>query len=110
MYDVDWQVGNGEGDGVRALIAFYPTEAANSNGIMLSCRETFTRQVTRLVSTLLIFLFLLAPVTLVITPLGADFTRLESFGKVDAFAETLVGFQILHLDIIKHSLKGENVA
>ncbi|XP_051126512.1 psbP domain-containing protein 3, chloroplastic [Andrographis paniculata] len=57
----DWQVGTGEGDGVRALIAFYPPEASNSN------------------------------VTLVITVLGADFTRLESFGKVDAFAETLVG-------------------
>lgn len=57
----DWQVGTGEGDGVRAIIAFYPSEAASSN------------------------------VTLVITALGADFTRLESFGKVDAFAETLVG-------------------
>lgn len=40
----------------------------------------------------LIFPLLLASVTLVITVLGADFTRLESFGKVDAFAETLVGF------------------
>lgn len=29
-------------------------------------------------------------VTVVITGLGADFTRLESFGKVDAFAENLV--------------------
>lgn len=57
---------------------------------------------TSVVSTLLIiFLFLLTPVTLVITPLGADFTRLESFGKVDAFAETLVGFEIFHLVITK---------
>lgn len=32
-----------------------------------------------------------APVSIAITALGADFTRLESFGKVDAFAENLVG-------------------
>ncbi|KAI3459923.1 hypothetical protein Pfo_016586 [Paulownia fortunei] len=57
----DWQVGTGEGDGVRSLIAFYPPEASSSN------------------------------VSIVITGLGADFTRLESFGKVDAFAENLVG-------------------
>ncbi|KAL3845913.1 hypothetical protein ACJIZ3_003316 [Penstemon smallii] len=56
----DWQVGSGEGDGVRSLTAFYPQEASSSN------------------------------VSLVITGLGADFTRLESFGKVDAFAENLV--------------------
>lgn len=31
-------------------------------------------------------------VSVVITGLGPDFTRLESFGTVDAFAETLVGF------------------
>ncbi|GFP87195.1 psbp domain-containing protein 3 chloroplastic [Phtheirospermum japonicum] len=30
-------------------------------------------------------------VSIAITGLGADFTRLESFGKVDAFAETLIG-------------------
>ncbi|KAL2242332.1 UNVERIFIED_CONTAM: PsbP domain-containing protein 3, chloroplastic [Sesamum indicum] len=57
----DWQVGTGEGDGVRALIAFYPPDASSSN------------------------------VSIAITALGADFTRLESFGKVDAFAENLVG-------------------
>ncbi|XP_027148303.1 psbP domain-containing protein 3, chloroplastic isoform X1 [Coffea eugenioides] len=56
----DWQVGSGEGDGIRSLTAFYPQEPSNSN------------------------------VSVVITGLGADFTRLESFGKVDAFAETLV--------------------
>ncbi|XP_059286275.1 psbP domain-containing protein 3, chloroplastic [Lycium ferocissimum] len=56
----DWQVGAGEGDGVRSLIAFYPQEASNSN------------------------------VSIVITSLGADFTKLESFGKVDEFAENLV--------------------
>ncbi|XP_019170899.1 PREDICTED: psbP domain-containing protein 3, chloroplastic isoform X2 [Ipomoea nil] len=56
----DWEVGTGEGDGVRSLIAFYPQEASNSN------------------------------VSIVITSLGADFTRLESFGKVDEFAENLV--------------------
>lgn len=57
----DWQVGTGEGDGVRALIAFYPQDTASSN------------------------------VSIVISGLGADFTRLESFGKVDAFAENLIG-------------------
>ncbi|KAL8487123.1 hypothetical protein ACS0TY_023699 [Phlomoides rotata] len=57
----DWQVGTGEGDGVKALIAFYPPEASSSN------------------------------VSIVITGLGADYTKLESFGKVDAFAETLIG-------------------
>ncbi|XP_042057980.1 psbP domain-containing protein 3, chloroplastic-like isoform X1 [Salvia splendens] len=57
----DWQVGTGEGDGVRALIAFYPQEASSSN------------------------------VSIAITGLGADFTRLESFGKVGEFAETLIG-------------------
>ncbi|KAK6116808.1 hypothetical protein DH2020_049438 [Rehmannia glutinosa] len=57
----DWQVGTGEGDGVRSLTAFYPPEASSSN------------------------------VSIAITGLGADFTRLESFGKVDAFAENLIG-------------------
>ncbi|CAA0838479.1 PsbP domain-containing protein 3- chloroplastic [Striga hermonthica] len=57
----DWQVGNGEGDGVRSLTAFYPPEASSAN------------------------------VSILITGLGADFTRLESFGKVDEFAETLIG-------------------
>ncbi|XP_022895181.1 psbP domain-containing protein 3, chloroplastic [Olea europaea var. sylvestris] len=57
----DWLVGTGEGDGVRSLIAFYPQNTANSS------------------------------VSLAITSLGADFTRLESFGKVDAFAENLIG-------------------
>lgn len=33
-------------------------------------------------------------VTVVITGLGPDFTRLESFGKVDEFAETLVSVTI----------------
>ncbi|XP_049345805.1 psbP domain-containing protein 3, chloroplastic-like [Solanum verrucosum] len=50
------------GDGVRSLLAFYSPEASNSNGI----------------------------ISIVITSLGADFTKLESFGKVDAFAENLV--------------------
>lgn len=36
-------------------------------------------------------LYFVASVSLVITGLGPDFTRLESFGKVDAFAENLVG-------------------
>lgn len=32
-----------------------------------------------------------ASVSVVITGLGPDFTKMESFGKVEAFAETLVG-------------------
>ncbi|CBI40766.3 hypothetical protein AAG906_030225 [Vitis piasezkii] len=56
----DWQVGSGEPSGFKSVTAFYPEEASGSN------------------------------VSVVITGLGADFTRLESFGKVDAFAENLV--------------------
>ncbi|XP_057975573.1 psbP domain-containing protein 3, chloroplastic isoform X2 [Malania oleifera] len=56
----DWQVGAGEPNGFKSVTAFYPQEASSSN------------------------------VSVVITGLGPDFTRLESFGKVDAFAETLV--------------------
>ncbi|PWA79718.1 psbP family [Artemisia annua] len=56
----DWLVGGGEGNGFKSVTAFYPSEASNSN------------------------------VSIVITGLGADFTKLESFGKVDAFAENLV--------------------
>lgn len=54
------------------------------------------------------FFFIACLVTLVITGLGADFTRLESFGKVDAFAETLVGFKISHLDSTKKQLGRRN--
>ncbi|XAR61506.1 hypothetical protein NMG60_11015951 [Bertholletia excelsa] len=60
MVPQDWQVGAGESDGVRSVTGFYPEEPSSSNVIV------------------------------VITGLGADFTRLESFGKVDAFAENLV--------------------
>ncbi|XP_010270561.1 PREDICTED: psbP domain-containing protein 3, chloroplastic isoform X2 [Nelumbo nucifera] len=56
----DWQVGAGEDNGFRSVTAFYPEEVYSSN------------------------------VSVVITGLGADFTRLESFGTVDAFAENLV--------------------
>ncbi|WMV58748.1 hypothetical protein MTR67_052133 [Solanum verrucosum] len=56
------QIGAGEGAGVRSLLAFYPPEASNSN------------------------------VSIVITSLCADFTKLEYFGKVDVFAENLVQF------------------
>ncbi|XP_024969184.1 psbP domain-containing protein 3, chloroplastic isoform X2 [Cynara cardunculus var. scolymus] len=60
MIPQDWQIGGGEGNGFKSVTAFYPSEASNSN------------------------------VSVVITGLGADFTKLESFGKVDAFAENLV--------------------
>ncbi|CAH1440744.1 unnamed protein product [Lactuca virosa] len=56
----DWQIGGGEGNDFKSVTAFYPSEASNSN------------------------------VSVVITGLGADFTKLESFGKVDGFAENLV--------------------
>lgn len=56
----DWLVGAGEPSGFRSVTAFYPEAASTSN------------------------------VSIVITGLGADYTRLESFGKVDAFAENLV--------------------
>ncbi|EOY15892.1 PREDICTED: psbP domain-containing protein 3, chloroplastic isoform X1 [Theobroma cacao] len=57
----DWQVGAGEPNGFKSITAFFPEEeAANSN------------------------------VSVVITGLGPDFTRMESFGKVEAFADTLV--------------------
>ncbi|GAB2275184.1 PsbP domain-containing protein 3, chloroplastic [Dionaea muscipula] len=56
----DWQVGSGDTKGIKSVTAFYPEEASTSN------------------------------VSAVITGLGPDFTRLESFGKVDGFAENLV--------------------
>ncbi|KAF5955852.1 hypothetical protein HYC85_008708 [Camellia sinensis] len=60
MIPQDWQVGAGDNNGVKSVTGFFPDEPSSSN------------------------------VTVVITGLGADFTRLESFGKVDAFAENLV--------------------
>ncbi|KAA8514747.1 hypothetical protein F0562_017925 [Nyssa sinensis] len=60
MIPQDWRVGVGESNVIKSVTAFYPEEPSSSN------------------------------VSIVITGLGADFTRLESFGKVDAFADTLV--------------------
>ncbi|CAH9086716.1 unnamed protein product [Cuscuta epithymum] len=57
----DWEIGSGEGDGVRSLIAFYPQEPSSSSNV-----------------------------SIMITTLGADFTTLGSFGRVDAFADNLV--------------------
>ncbi|XP_057436815.1 psbP domain-containing protein 3, chloroplastic isoform X1 [Lotus japonicus] len=56
----DWEVGTGDSSGFKSLTAFYPKEASSSN------------------------------VSVAITGLGPDFTKMESFGKVDEFAETLV--------------------
>nr|AKM76628.1 photosystem II reaction center PsbP family protein [Pelargonium cotyledonis] len=56
----DWQMGAAEPRGFNNITAFYPEDGSGSN------------------------------VSIVITGLGADFTRMESFGKVDEFAETLV--------------------
>ncbi|KAF3446934.1 hypothetical protein FNV43_RR12114 [Rhamnella rubrinervis] len=58
----EWQVGAGEPNGFKSVTAFYPIEEVSS------CN-----------------------VSVVITGLGPDFTKMESFGKVDEFAETLVG-------------------
>ncbi|KAJ4702340.1 Photosystem II reaction center PsbP family protein [Melia azedarach] len=57
----DWQVGAGEPNGFKSITAFYPPEASSSSSV-----------------------------SVVITGLGPDFTRMESFGKVEAFADTLV--------------------
>ncbi|XP_010428707.1 PREDICTED: psbP domain-containing protein 3, chloroplastic [Camelina sativa] len=56
----DWQVGQAEPNGFKSITAFFPQETSTSN------------------------------VSVAITGLGPDFTRMESFGKVEAFAETLV--------------------
>ncbi|XP_074279181.1 psbP domain-containing protein 3, chloroplastic [Silene latifolia] len=58
----DWEVGVGDTDGIRSITAFYPNNDKGSY----------------------------ANVSVSITGIGADFTRLESFGKVDEFAESLV--------------------
>lgn len=60
MIPQGWQAGAGDNDGIKSVTGFFPAEPSKSN------------------------------VTVVITGLGPDFTRLESFGKVDEFAETLV--------------------
>ncbi|XP_004146765.1 psbP domain-containing protein 3, chloroplastic isoform X1 [Cucumis sativus] len=56
----DWQVGNGEPNGFKSVTAFFPQETSTSN------------------------------VSVVISGLGPDYTRMESFGKVEEFADTLV--------------------
>ncbi|XP_021686525.2 psbP domain-containing protein 3, chloroplastic isoform X2 [Hevea brasiliensis] len=61
--EIEWRVGTGEPDGgFKSVTAFYPEEAYSTSNV-----------------------------SVVITGLGPDFTRMESFGKVEAFAETLVG-------------------
>ncbi|CAN0924292.1 PsbP domain-containing protein 3, chloroplastic [Linum grandiflorum] len=59
----DWQVATGEPNGFKSVTAFYPEEQSSAT----------------------------TNVSVVITGLGPDFTKMESFGKVEAFAETLVG-------------------
>ncbi|KAI5402589.1 PsbP domain-containing protein 3 [Lathyrus oleraceus] len=56
----EWKTGTGESAGFKSLTAFYPKEESNSN------------------------------VSVVITGVGPDFTKMESFGKVEEFADTLV--------------------
>ncbi|KAJ1702547.1 hypothetical protein LUZ63_002326 [Rhynchospora breviuscula] len=60
MIPQDWSVGAGQSDGVRSVTAFYPEETSDSN------------------------------VSVVITSISPDFTKLQSFGSVDDFAENLV--------------------
>nr|AJS13470.1 PPD3 [Erycina pusilla] len=55
-----WSVGTGETSSIKSVTAFYPEEASNTN------------------------------VSITIAGVGPDFTTLGSFGKVDAFAQTLV--------------------
>nr|AKM76613.1 photosystem II reaction center PsbP family protein [Erodium chrysanthum] len=55
-----WKVGEGKPNGFNTITAFYPDTPSGSN------------------------------VSILISGLGADFTKMESFGNVDAFAETLV--------------------
>ncbi|KAK8960600.1 hypothetical protein KSP40_PGU008574 [Platanthera guangdongensis] len=57
-----WSVGTGGTNCIKSVTAFFPEEAAASN----------------------------SNVSIAITGLGPDFTTLGSFGKMDAFAETLV--------------------
>ncbi|XP_062119276.1 psbP domain-containing protein 3, chloroplastic-like [Humulus lupulus] len=57
---VGWSLAASEPDGFKSVTAFYPEGNTSSN------------------------------VSVVITGLGPDFTKIESFGKVDEFAETLV--------------------
>ncbi|KAI6688534.1 hypothetical protein NL676_025362 [Syzygium grande] len=56
----DWLVGAGEPNGFKSVTAFYPKEDSSSN------------------------------ISVAITGIGPDFTKMGSFGKVDAFAESLV--------------------
>lgn len=56
----DWLVGAGDANGIKSITAFYPEGTSDLN------------------------------ISVVITGVGPDFTRLESFGTVDAFAENLV--------------------
>ncbi|XP_024020130.1 psbP domain-containing protein 3, chloroplastic isoform X1 [Morus notabilis] len=58
-----WRVGVGGGDpnGFKSVTAFYPDQNTSSNAV-----------------------------SVIITGIGPDFTKMESFGKVDEFAETLV--------------------
>ncbi|KAF8022457.1 hypothetical protein BT93_F0082 [Corymbia citriodora subsp. variegata] len=56
----DWLVGSGEPNGFKSVTAFYPKEDSTSN------------------------------ISVAITGIGPDFTKMGSFGKVDAFAESLV--------------------
>lgn len=57
----DWKAGVAEANGFKSITAFYPAEEASSSNVSVA-----------------------------ITGIGADFTRMESFGKVDEFAESLV--------------------
>lgn len=102
MYDFtgsEWQVGTGEPNGFKSITAFYPEEASTSNGILkvylLLTTGNFVPQVLQSNYKNNKSYSFATSVSVVITGLGADFTRMESFGKVEEFAETLVRFDLL---------------
>lgn len=85
----DWLIGGGDGNGFKSVTAFYPSEASNSNGIYNCLLPHICNNYLEIIQRYIRFQMYLS-VSVVITGLGADFTKLESFGKVDAFAENLV--------------------
>lgn len=82
-------MGNGEPNGFKSVTAFFPQETSTSNG-------NFLRSSLIYFFSLTCFSFEyfdglnFGLVSVVISGLGPDYTRMESFGKVEEFADTLV--------------------
>lgn len=79
-------MGNGEPNGFKSVTAFFPQGTSSSNGIFL---DFLTFSLTRFSFEYFDGLNF-GLVSVVISGLGPDFTRMESFGKVEEFADTLV--------------------